>query len=285
MPNQPRPQSNLSWWGEWEIAEGQARYWRIGPFELWIERQRHEWVIKRRQGKDPVDSTLEIATDRPVSEGDETHLEIDRVAANSDDRVVSIRPQLADRTVVVHPRSPFHILEGASVELFVSSPLWVSIAVHSGPQSKTQSALSSGEDAGNRREVMDVPAFRPSDTWFGESTLVGESAYAITTSCRVDIEGLPLRPHRATTPILIDNHGSDRLTFERIAVPVRNLSLYRGTDGQLWTEALKLTRKEEGSGVAETEILREPPSGTSVPISQPRQSESARIQRVFESLF
>lgn len=179
-------------------------------------------------------------------------------------------PRLADRPIVVQPRDPFHILADTSVELFVSSPLWLSI-----------------ESAGPKEaRMVEYPLVRPSDTWLGPSTLMGQVAYSVSTSCRVDLEGMPFRPHRAITPLMISNRGRDRLTFERIAVPIPNLTSYRDQQGQVWTESLEVTRRGSGPGSTETEVVPGPPryARDGEVIARPREDPESGILRVFDAL-
>ena len=259
-----------AWWGKWHLELGETRFWRVGPLELWVERRRHEWLIRRRRSGDPMDSALEVATERTPPE-DDASLEIDRVAGEETDGRLTLSPRLADRAVIVRPRSPFHALEGAKVDLFVSSPLWVRVAT--GPDGDL--------------DLLDLPTHRPSDTWFGANTLTGHKAYAVSASCRVDLEGLPVRPHRAVTPLRIKNPGPGALDFVRIAVPVPNLSLYAGEGGRLWTETLKLTRRDDNHGVADAEVQAGAPAqaGESQLVAPPREVAGTRILRVFDTLF
>jgi hypothetical protein len=260
-----------AWWGEWGIALGEMRHWRIGPLDLWIEFRRHEWSIQRRRGTDPLDAGLVIAAPVTTVDAGPGELEVDRVSTADPDGRVALAPRHADRTLIVRPRSPFHILEGSRVDLFVSSPLWL--------------AITAGTLDGHT--VLELPIHRPSDTWFGPSTRQGEAAYAATTSCRVDLDGLPVRPHRAVTPLHVDNPGPGPLAFDRIAVPVPNLSLYADASGRLWTEAISLTRRDEEGGLADMEMLPGAPThaGAALRISGPREASEKRILRVFESLF
>lgn len=257
------------WWGDWRFAPGEHRFWQVGPIQVWIERRRLEWLIVRRRGPDPLEDALEIASDRVLPEDGAPGLETDRIAAKEGEGLLSLMPRLADRVIVVRPASPFHVAEGAEIALFVSSPLWLSIGL-------------AGEG-----EPIEFPAMRPRHTWLGSTTLTGEMAYAIKTSCRVDSEGLPIRPQRAITPLRIRNPGPGRLTLERVAVPVPILSLFAGANGRLWTQALKITRDSEESGIAEAEILSGPPEGVLAdePVSGPRRPTESRFVRIVDALF
>lgn len=258
-----------AWWGRWSFALGQTRHWRIGPLDLWIQFLGREWLVRRSRGDDPLDESLAVASDLAVDES--RTLEVDRVVGEPSMSELSLSPRLADRAVVVRPRDAFHVLEGCTVSLFVSSPLWVAIEI--------------GDVGGEL--LLEMPTFRPSDTWFGPSNLSGDAAYAVSTSCRVDLDGLPIRPHRAVSPLRIHNPGPGRLTFERLAVPVPNLSLYRGHDGRLWTEALAVRHRDEGGGLADIELRPGAPeeAGEAEKISAPREDATEGIFRVFDALF
>lgn len=115
-----------------------------------------------------------------------------RVAQCGDVGPLKLVPIMADRLVVSRPKSPFRILPGQHATLFVSTPAWVRIAL------------------GNGKALAELPLFRPSDTWFGPSTLVGELGYAARTHCRLDVCDVPFRPHRAVTPLRVENRSSPR---------------------------------------------------------------------------
>lgn len=280
--SEPRPDiPRTSWWGDYSLAVGDVRRWRIGPLDLWIALHRYEWLIYSRQGDDPLDSSLEIAT--PVAEAPprDPSIEVTRVGTAGTHDGVVLEPRLADRTIIVRPRDTFHVVEGSSVELFVSSPLWVAIHARGG----SNAGGGDGETKGGK--LAELPTYRPSDTWFGPSTLQGEAAYAVSTTCRVDVENLPVRPHRAVTPLRVENPGPGELAFQRLAVPVPNLSLFAGQGGRLWTEALQVKRSEEGAGLGELEVVKGAPgaAGSSEQISPPRQATPRRMMHMFDGIF
>ena len=105
---------------------------------------------------------------------------------------------------------------------------------------------------------MEFPIQRPSDTWFGPSTLEGETCYAIRTHSRLNLENLSLHPYRALTQIDIDNRAEAPLHVERLNLPVPYLSLFVNPEGILWTEAVTMTQKDDAS-LAEFEIQEGPP--------------------------
>jgi len=259
------------WWGPYEIPAGGTRRLRIGPLHLWLEHRRLEWLVYRRADRDdPLASALEIDADPDVPP-DHPDMRVDRFAAEPGDHALALQPRLADRPVVVRPGSPFHVLAGARALLFVSSPVWVEVQLP-------------GRAAPG---LTEFPAYRPSDTWLGPSTTEGEAAYAATTSGRVDLDGLPIRPHRAVTPIAIENTAPEQLAFERVAVPVRSLSLYADAAGRLWTETLQVSHRAAERGRAETAVQPGPPAQAkdAERVAGPREQAETRIAQVFDALF
>ncbi|MEX0599628.1 MAG: hypothetical protein WD205_03225, partial [Rhodothermales bacterium] len=93
------------------------------------------------------------------------------------------------------------------------------------------------------RLLQEIPSYRPSDTWFGSSTVEGELCYAVRTAGRLRLENLPRRLHRAITPIQVRNGGTDALHIGHIQVPVQYLSLFEGEGSYLWTQAVTLSRQ------------------------------------------
>jgi hypothetical protein len=148
-------------------------------------------------------------------------------------------PRLPDRPVVSRPDTPFYVLAGEEIRLFVSSPVWVHVL--------------SGE-----RELLEIPIYRPSDTWFGPSTREGEVCYASWTSGRTELAELPRRPHRAVATVRVENHTEKSVLVERLNIPVPYLALYAAADGSLWTQGVTLRMVEDGA-TAEIHIAKEGP--------------------------
>lgn len=93
--------------------------------------------------------------------------------------------------------------------------------------------------------MLDLPVQRPSDTWFGPSSREGEVCYAARTRAILDLQDLPLRTVRATTPVRIKNNGQTPLLLERLLLPIPHLSLFATHDGRLWTEELSIHCDQE----------------------------------------
>jgi hypothetical protein len=265
MPDKP----SVLWWGEYHIPLGKAGRWRIGPLSLWVERLPGEWRLAYEKVDDPLDTNLEIeipATPRDLlSFG--TAL---RYAAPGDHGKITLEPQLADRPVIAHPEKLFHVPPGQAITLYVSTPLWLKLSTTAPNVSLTE-----------------FPISRPTDTWFGPSPREGELCYATTTYCRLQLEELPRRPHRAVTAARIENQVDTMLPVDRILLPVKHLSIYETQDGTLWTQDITFERSEH-SDFASLKLRQRAPQqvGGGKLLHGPRVRPSANIiTRAFSSLF
>jgi len=234
-----------------------GRQWQIGPSTLWVFHAAREWRLMHKQGADALMS--ESTVRGPIGEDTWPGVvgpEIDddqvvRFSIQHDDAHVTLQPALADRPVVARPEHAIYIPPGEDVTLYVSTPLWIQLQL--GTAAKHE-----------------VPAFRPSDTWFGPSTREGELCYATRTTGRLQLNDVPLRPHRAVTPLLLQNRAADQLLLERVQIPVQHLALFASPDHGLWTQAVALHREEDTEGarvdikpgsppeIAKTERLADP---------------------------
>lgn len=267
-PTPDRPGADLAWWRPHRMDVGEVRRWRIGPLTLWAHRRAREWRLHRVTGEDDVQETLEVAV-RCTAEEIPEEGEGVRYSFQSAPARLVLSPRLADRPVVVRPAHPLVVPSGEQALLYVSTPLWAA-------------ASATSPD----RELDTFPCYRPSDTWFGPSTRVGELCYASRTSARMELAELPIRPHRAVTPIRIHNRAKDALPLERLKVPVELLALYHTPRG-LWTPAVTLVR-ENGGDLAALQLGSEPPPEAgrgATRVAEPRQrSEGALGLRAFSRL-
>ena len=151
-----------------------------------------------------------------------------RFVFSKTDRALTITPALADRSVVIRPETPLHIPAAQVTTLFVSTPLWLKLQVH---------APLIG--------IQEIPIIRPSDTWFGPTTMDGELSYASQTLARLTMENFPHLPHRAVTPVTIHNNSEESFQLERVNLTVPYLSLYCGDNNHLWTEPVTMTREPD----------------------------------------
>lgn len=219
-----------AFWGRFSIPKHSSRQWKIGPLLLRIEHQPHEWRISQVRSDDPHDASIEVgvgvgANDTPLADSALLH----RFALQETRDQVELLPALADRPVIIRPDTPFHLLSGEEVTLYVSTPVWVRVSV-------TDPA----------RLLLDVPTFRPSDTWLGPNTREGELCYAGRTAARMRLQDVPSLPSRALTAFVLRNRAKDALLVDRLNLPVPLLSVYADERNQLWTQGVALEREEEG---------------------------------------
>jgi len=218
------------WWGRFAMEEGQGGVWELGPLTLAVERRAREWRVSWAtdpQGDEPA-TRLAVRCPLPASElpsGTRTA----RFAVHATTPELALEPVLPDRPVVARPEPPLNLLAGEEVALYVALPVWVRILV-------------AGE-----RALVEVPAQRLADTWFGPSTLAGELCYATRTSAGLQPANLPAAPHLATCRVLLTNRAASPLPLERLALPVHHLDLWWHRERGLWTRGLAVERAADGS--------------------------------------
>lgn len=256
------------------LAVGDIRRWRVGPLTLWAERRAHEWRLVHQSSADPVEEALEAgvpvpAGDLPPEDAGATSM---RYSFGRSPERIGLAPRLANRSVIARPSHPMTVPSGETAALYVSTPLWVALATEAPPH-----------------VLAELPCFRPSDTWFGPSTVEGELCYASRTAGRLELSELPIRPHRAVTPVRIRNRAREPLAIERLKVPVELLSLHATPRG-LWTPCVTLVREDGaigGGDLANLQIAKDPPSeaGRSRLVTLPRtRTEGALGLRAFSRL-
>lgn len=263
---QTNTNANTSWWGDFVLDEKVTGFWQIGPLQLWVSNLEHEWRIHTLTGKNTLDTTLKVEV--PSNHPPDPDAEISRFSFLKMATSLTLSPLLADRAIVVKPEVPFYVPPGEEATLYVSTPLWVKLSLK-----KTG-------------KLIELPTYRPSDTWFGSSTLVGELCYASRTVGHLDLDELILLPHRAVTPIRIRNRADNPLLLERIKLPVQYLSVHKSTINRVWTEQLTLTRQEDGD-LAELQIGKLPKeAGPTEKLNGSRQhAERNLVVRAFSKLF
>lgn len=272
MPEAP----DAPWWGRYDLAEGQAGRWGLGPSTFWIYHAPREWRVLHQQDESrwadatvptvplPDDEARRLVTEPP------TGASVQRYSFSQVAATVHLRPMLADLPIVIRPETPLYVLPKEAVTLYVSTPLWVAI------------------DVGEPAVTLQVtPALRPPDTWFGPSTQEGEFCYAIRTAARLKQEDLLVRRYRAITPVQVHNRSAEVFLLERLQLPVQHLALYESRDHVLWSQAVKVERNPDGV-MASVHIERGAPKEVvdAQEAAGPRQAPpSSTLLRRFASLF
>jgi hypothetical protein len=260
-----------NWWGQFSLAEGQTARWHISALRLAIQRLAYEWKIAYEYDHtvDWSDATWSYSPDAPDIE-DIEYKNRERHAFEQTQETLYLTPILPDRPLVIRPITPLYVPAGESTNIFASSPLWVRIEVGQPPHI-----------------IREIPIRRPSDTWFGPSTMEGELCYADKTTGRLRVEYVPTRVHRAITKVMIRNQASLPLQVERLSLPVIYLSLFCTPDGLLWTQMVTMDRTRN-TGMAALNVTNQLPIAAKEArlVSGPRQmSGQNMVVRAFEALF
>jgi hypothetical protein len=241
---------DVRWWGELEIPPGLAGCLRLGPLTLWAERRDQEWRLAHREDEG-AEGRLEVRCPCPAPAPDGA--EIVRVAMRRVDGRLKLTPSLADRSIVARPEIPFRLLAGGEVALYVSTPVWVRVEAAEPPV-----------------VLLDLPTTRPSDTWFGPSTLDGELCYAIRTAARLELANMAPLPERAITEVRLRNLA-ETVQIERLNLPVPHFTLFADARGGLWTQGMTLERKPDGKlGEVRFDDLPPAAAGPCERVAEPR---------------
>lgn len=257
-----------AWWGTVALDPETGGKWDIGPSTLWVYRAQQDWRIIHRPSTDPVRAdpmaqrsnvTVPVADNemKAVLAAGDDDLVTSRFSVRDTDESIALRPALADRPVVSRPEHPLYVLPDETVTLYLSTPLWIRI-----------------ELVETERQLQEVPSHRMSDTWFGPSPREGELCYATRTAGRLRLDQLPLRLHRALTPLRVRNTSTTPLALERVQLPAPHLALFETPNDTLWTQAVTVTHSSESEG-ASVHVEPGPPADAKQAkrIQPPRESD------------
>jgi hypothetical protein len=260
-----------SWWGRFSVDEGQTSQWQIGPLKLAVQRLLNEWQLAYERDEIMIEEANGWQLDQTALDVNSLgYAQTERYTFGQTSSTLWVLPALADRPVVTRPWTPFYVTAGEETVMFVSSPLWVRIAVDDPP-----------------KILQEIPIRRPSDTWFGPSTMEGELCYASRTHGRLNFENVALQPQRAIIEVIIRNRADTTLLVERLSLPVPYLSLFETPEGLLWTESVTMVRTRD-TGMATFDLVSRPPvqAGQAKLVSEPRQTPSRNmVIRAFGALF
>jgi len=223
---EPAIASALKWWGEFDLEMGQMGRWVVGPSRFSIHRLEQEWRILHNQSEDPFDNNLEMDIPLP-SDVYETGKSLRRYMFKETSSKVRLTPMLADRPIIVKPRTPFSIQEGQEVTLYVTTPIWIRVEV------------ADLDEHGNHEAwhlLREISSHRPSDTWSGDAQ-AGELCYASPLFGRLTIDKVQRRPYRVVSPLRVRNYSKSPLLIESVKLPIQYLDLYAAADNFLWTQS------------------------------------------------
>lgn len=218
---------NTLWWQPITFANNECQGFRIGTMQLYLQRQAKQWLIATESHSD--DASLPVQQlSLDMFPG---HLQPQRYMFAKSSSVCRLVPLLLDRPVVVKTLQPVRIPPGEQATFYISSPVCIRVL------------LPAADTLTSELILTDIAVQRLSDTWFGPSTQVGELCYADKTHARHNKAELKVRPHRAITPVQIQNMSEHMLALDKISIPVPYLSLYGDLDGSLWTDSLIIQHK------------------------------------------
>ncbi|MEX1033364.1 MAG: DUF432 domain-containing protein [Cellvibrionaceae bacterium] len=233
-------ESKTPWWHPVELSEGQCWRYAIGPLAIYLQRHASEWWLATDMTSKAEELYRLDSGEVPyIPEG----LSYSRYLFKESPSDFCLKPRLLDRPVVVRTNQAVNIPPQQSVTFYISTPVCISISLANG-----------------RLELQETPVLRLSDTWFGPSTQIGELCYATKTQARNSRREVPLRPHRAVTPVLIHNNSEKLLTIDKLSLPVPYLPVYGLPDGTLWTSPIELEH-QPGDALAKLKISDQPPEG------------------------
>ncbi len=207
-----------SWWGNFAVAEEQSRFFKVGQIVICLDRYSHQWHITTyREGEQPFKNFAAQATNQ-----------------------ITLVPTMPDRALLSKVERAFYIPTGESIQLYISSPLWIRIEVGSPPIL-----------------LDEIPTETLMDTWFGKNTLEGELCYSSQTFCSTELDELPRDTTRVISLISIENRSKDTLVLRELKIPLPYLSIYADKQNFLWTEQLKVLQEDTE---IETTIIKGPPT-------------------------
>lgn len=265
MARRSKPKTS-EWWTPLEVARDKHLQVELGSIRLTIGHGHDEWTLASEAIADE-DASSQV--NFKPGQGLPEYADERFVFAAESNRVV-LQPLLADRSIVIRPRQPVFLLSGQTVTLYLSTPIWLKVLVGD------PSVL-----------LKELPVLRQSDTWFGPNTREGELCYAGRTHARHHVEELPDRPHRALTPLVIQNKADSPLPLEKISLPVPMLALYGDRKGKLWTQSLTLIRESQ-SDLATVRIDASQPDQADqlIRLASPRREPGrGGVTRAFNLLF
>ena len=229
------------WWGDFTVEAGAVAQWDIGPLRIAVQRLPHEWLVAHEQIEAAEDQQEWQFAYRDLDLNESGFANVSRFVYQSTPEQLTVLPALADRSVVSRPFTPFTMPADENATIYVSTPLWFTLATGMPLQT-----------------LFEIPIQRPSDTWFGSSTQEGETCYASRTYGRLNLENLTVYPHRAITEVHVHNHSAEPLLIERLNLPVPFLSLFHTPESVLWTETVTVVQTR-GTSLAEFNIEKGPP--------------------------
>jgi hypothetical protein len=248
-----------SFWHKTLIPSAAPHLVEAGEVRLFLRVDEGDWLlgILRDEGDRScqVNSGIEVPAE---------HVPWQRIGSVEDLPVIHVCPSYPDRAVVVRPEMPYSVLPGERVQFYVGVPVWIRL-------------VGKGDVT-----LAQVPVNTLSNTWFGAPT-DGELAFAMRTRARREGERLDFGALRVTCPVRVKNHTSKMLTFERICIRPKFLSLYEDKEKGLWANESSVIVRSDGNW-SQVAYARKPPKQLSQPKVWLKGEEESTRRHVLRAL-
>ena len=209
------------------MSEGVTRQWTLGPLGLVVSRTLNEMRIATRQvgaATATVCTHQTVRDDIDLSGFDSTRFSL----AEKTVTALRIEPLSAPRSLVVQLREPITLLPHTYTPVFVSTPIWI------------------GFFHDNAQETFnEIPSLSLRETWFGPNNRDGELCLSCVNKGTIHQSYVDHHPVRALTRLDVSHRGKTPFTLEKLKLPMRYLSLFRDTNGQLHTDGLRVTTHDD----------------------------------------
>lgn len=270
------PPLDPRWWGEVTLDLGAVVRWRAGPSTVRAERRAADWRVWHATEGDAYTVAAErlAVVDEPAPEGAPTL----RFGFTETPDTLHVAPRLADRTVVVRPEHSLSVPPGETVTLYASTPVWMAL------QFEVRRSRRGRAPETDLAVVTELASARPTDTWLGPNTREGELCYAVHTAARTELADVPLRPHRALTPLTVVNQAATPLQVARVALPMPYLALYVDDHGRLWSDAVRFVREPDDDTTV-APVSAAPAGGERLADPRTAQTFGQALGRTFSRLF
>lgn len=263
-PQAPAEETALTpWWLPQTLATNQCWHRSVGPLTVYLERRQEDWFLAWETGDEVLEPQRLFSEACPEFPEE---LIPSRYVFRRAPTQFCLKPRLLDRPLVVKTHQPVKVPPGENITFYISSPVFVVVELQN-----------------PATFLEELATVRLSDTWFGPSTREGELCYAARTHARNSREELPLRSHRAITPVTIRNRSEQLLAIEKLSIPLPFLSVYGLDDGSLWTDPVTLEHSHSDA-LAKLELGSRTDAGAALSLAR-IPVHSNRLVRAFTSIF
>ena len=120
--------AGINWQTTYSINKNTGYCWQITSLYLQLFRHQKEWLIC--WNSDPTNESREVSSEALSTEAEpKDDIQREHYVVQASSGKARLIPKTADRPVVIRPRNPFILPSHEEATLFVSTPLWIEIAV------------------------------------------------------------------------------------------------------------------------------------------------------------